>query len=265
MLRWSAVAVAALLDTAPAGAETPARTRECAQAYVNAQRLRNEGKLLESRRDLIYCGSQQCPEMLRPDCMRWLRDVDASIPGVVVSASIGSRPLTDVQVYVDGKLVKKRLDGKEIEVDPGEHVLRFEAPGQKPVERHWLASVGKKHATLEVDLGDRKRSLVPVYVLGGVSAAALGTFIAFALTSHAQKQDLDSCKGHCDPERVDSVKRQQIVADVSLGVGIAALAATAYFYFSAQPRAKREPARARWFAGGQASAGAGRLWFGASF
>ncbi len=265
LVRWSGVVAVGLLISAPAGAETPDRTRECAQAYVNAQRLQKEGKLLESRRDLIQCGSQQCPEMLRPDCMRWLRDVDAAVPSVVVSASEGSRSLTEVQVFVDGTLVKKRLDGTAVELDPGEHVLRFEAPGRKPVERRWLASVGQKNARLEVELGGQRRNLVPVYVLGGVSAVALGAFVAFAVSSHAQKQQLDGCKGHCDPERVDRVKRQQIVADVSLGIGVAALAATAYFYFSAPPSGEKERARARWFAGGQASASAGRLWFGASF
>jgi hypothetical protein len=265
--RWVAILAAALLEAAPARAEAPDRARQCARAYVNAQRLHNEGKLLESRRDLIQCGSKQCPEMLRPDCMRWLGEVDASIPSVVVSASAGARELTNVRVFVDGRLEQKRLDGTAIEADPGEHLLRFESPGHEPVERRWLARVGRKNETLEADLGDHDQSLLPVYVLGGVSAASFGTFAAFAISSHAQKQDLDSCKGHCSPERVDSIRRQQIVADVSLGVGIAALAATAYFYFSAQSGTKRERASAgaRWYAGGEASASAGRFWFGASF
>src|SRR5262249_48657010 len=70
------------------------------------------------------------------------------------------------------------------------------------------------------------RPAVPVgaWVLGAVGVASLGAFAYFGLTAHSE---LDSLKTTCSPACSDDRRRRggtkAAIADVALGVGVAAL------------------------------------------
>lgn len=221
---------------------TPAAADDaCLSSYEKAQRLRLDKKLLAAKSELLVCARAECPQVLRRDCSTWLGEVDAALPSVVVAARAGSAEVTDVRVLVDGRALAESLDGSALSLDPGQRLFRFERAGAAAVEQKVLIRAGEKNRRLEVDFGgtteraEAEPSRLPVYALLGVGAVALGSFSYFALESHSKRQDLESCKGHCAEADVDAVQRDQLIADVSLGVGLVALGVAAYLHFGRAP------------------------------
>jgi len=250
-------ALALVAWTAPSHAEGP---DACLSSYESAQRLRLETKLRAAKAALVTCARAECPDVLRRDCSRWLGEVEKSLPSVVVAARRGATDVTEVRVVIDGDIVAESLDGSAITLDPGKHAFRFELDGAPAVERSLLIVAGEKDRAIEVSFeapADAKQtaapSALPVYALGALGVVALGSFAYFGLSSHAKREDLAACKGHCPEDDVDEVRREQLVADVSLGVGLVALGAAAYLHFG---RAGGPPKQeARWHLG---IAGTGR-------
>ena len=141
---FAALAASALAYLQPA----PARAGDaeaCFTASEEGQRLRDEGRLREARARFISCGSAACPALVRSDCAGWLSDVTARVPTLILSAEDEQgQDVADVQVTVDGAPLTARLDGKAVEVDPGEHVLRFERAGSAPVALRLVVREGEK-------------------------------------------------------------------------------------------------------------------------
>ena len=161
--------------------------------------------------------------------------------------------LADVRLYVDGKLVREKLDGSPLPLDPGAHVFRFEARGLPPVERSQIVRPGEKLRVVSVTLVDPRKAVAPTPppshgpvepgpappkppsvlvsrfaaaatgVLAGVGALALG---GFGLLRWSGMTDYDNlfmtCKPNCTANSVDSVREKLIISDVALGVGVAA-------------------------------------------
>jgi hypothetical protein len=68
-----------------------------------------------------------------------------------------------------------------------------------------------------------------------LGAAALGSFAFFALTGKSDENDLrDSCSPNCPESDVDSVRTKYLVADISLGVGIASLGAATWLFVTSR-------------------------------
>jgi hypothetical protein len=86
---------------------------------------------------------------------------------------------------------------------------------------------------------------VAAYVLGGVGVVALGSFAAFALSGKSAESAMDGCKPACTQAQADKMRLRYLLADVSLGVGVAALGVGGYLYFSAA----REPNGTAWRGG----------------
>lgn len=229
----------------------------CIEAHELAQVARKEGRLLEARDKLLTCAHESCPSVLRKDCGPWLTEVTSSLPTVVVLAKgPDGSDLLDVRVSFDGKQIATSLDGRAIEVDPGVHVFRFETDGQEPVERKVVIREGVKNHELTVRFGDvdaqpaapsssvgsvADRDMeatrpvpVIVYVFGGLGVAGLATSVYFQAGGLSKRSELDDrgCKPYCPVDDVDAAKRDILMGDIALGVGIASLGAATYFYLS---------------------------------
>lgn len=229
----------------------------CFDAYPAAQKLRKAGKLREARAQLVTCSQDACPPAVKKDCNQWLGEVTSELPSVVIAATDPSGADTAaVRVIVDGVVVAERLDGKAIELDPGEHALRFEHAG-KVVEQTMVIRQSEKNRTVTATFVPPKpapaastsgpsepapSSEAPrptptaVYVLGGVGIAslALGTYFYFAQKS--LHDDLAGrCAPACSPDDVSPLKTKQTIAGVSAGVGVAALLAATVLYVSRGP------------------------------
>lgn len=263
--------VALLLPASAARAEKDA----CITAYEETQTRRKDGKLLDAKREAAICARTECPAMLVKDCVRWLAELEGSIPSVVLDVRRPSgEELTDVHVSVDGVPIADRLDGKAIPLDPGRRAFRFEAEGATPVERVVVVREGEKHRKISVVLhgdasspdGARGARPIPkgVWIFGGASAVALATSAVFAIDGFAKKGDLEDCKPRCAPSDVDAMSASFTVADVMLGAGLMAGAAAVWLYLTRPSVDRGGSGRAQpWIAPiGTAGGAAG---FGATF
>src|SRR5690349_1679399 len=86
---------------------------ECATAYEQAQiAQRREGKLRAAKKHLEFCLQAECPEGAREVCGPLMRQVEDSMPSIVVDATdaAGATRL-DVRVSMGPDLLVERLDG----------------------------------------------------------------------------------------------------------------------------------------------------------
>jgi hypothetical protein len=243
--------------TPPAGGDIS--RMECFARHAEAQVARRQGRLLEARAGLRLCSRAQCAPAIRADCVEWLDQVARILPSVVVTARARGADVANVKVFIDGQPVAERLTGAALDVDPGEHRFRFEAPPWPLVERTVLVSEGVQGRTLDVDFTPAEAGVVATdksspappptppapapapaprprtveYVLGGVALAGLGAFAAFGSSALAARRDLEQrCAPFCTSDEVGSVRARLIAADVALGVGIASLVAAIYLRLS---------------------------------
>ncbi len=218
--------------------------RVCASAYEQGQRLRRQGQLRLARQELQQCARDVCNAVIRQECAQWVGELDKAVPSVVLRArDAEDRDMPDVRVVLDGKPFLERLDGRAVEVDPGQHVFRFEREGLPPAEASVLVSEAEKARSVSVRLAakpqteaETKTTLAPVpwpaYALGGVAAVGLGSFAYFGSKGRAQYTELLACRGHCSQASVDSVRQKFLLADVSLGLSIVAIGIATYLVVS---------------------------------
>jgi len=233
----------------------------CSAAFSAGPNLIKEGKLLAARSKLSFCMSDACPRSMRPLCAQDLARLDERIPTIVfVAKGARGEDLLDVRVLEATRVVAAALDGKAIALDPGPHRFRFERAGSQPLELSVIVREGEKMRAIEGILQDVGPSAAPagqdsvpsngvansasppsagarpipwtVYAAGGVTLVAASSFGYFGGRGLAERADMSDCKGSCDPASVERTRTHFTVADISLAVGVAALAATAIFYFT---------------------------------
>ncbi len=233
------------------GLAQSADTRMCLSAHKQAQLDRADGKLKASRDQLFRCARRECPAPVRAECSGWLDEVSAALPTLVIQVrDAQGADLSDVRVFVDGELLTSRLDGRPLDVDPGAQTFRFEAKDGRRLEQSVIVRQGEKDRLLQVRFeparAPKNKSRKPPvasrpppegrpepgqgaptlsYVLMGVGGVGVGAFGYFAATGFSRESDLkDQCAPRCSQSEIDSVRHRYIAADVSLGVGVAALA-----------------------------------------
>lgn len=249
-MRHSWALVAALVSTlAPAIAradkpDVPA----CLAAHEGAQLNRRDRALLDAASKLRVCTSDACPSMVRADCVTWLAEVQRDTPSVVLEARADEGVLVDVLVTMDQKPLASRLDGRQIELDPGVHRFRFEAPGKAPIEQLVVLRDGEKAHLVSASWETPKAPVVEqpvvrterytpsyVYVVGAVGIAAVAAGTVFFVSASGKRSDLESsCKPFCSTDDVSSLKARYLLGNVGVGVGVAALA-TAVVLFVLRP------------------------------
>jgi hypothetical protein len=235
----------------------------CVAASDQGQTLRDEGKLRAARTQMALCARDVCPSIVRRDCEKWLSDIDAMQPTVVLGArDPKGNDVTGTRVLLDGVVLAGRLDGKPIAIDPGEHTFRYEAPGAAPVEQRAVMRVGEKNRILtavvmplplsastavapppstpaEAEVPSSHAPLPVVSIaLASVAVVAGASFAYFGLSGTSDVSHLRAtCAPDCAQSDVDSARTKLIVSDVALGVGLVSLAGAAWFYFHRAPAA----------------------------
>jgi len=268
----------ALLVPISAYAAAPTK-EECIAANDGAQDLRRAGKLHDSREKLVLCVSQSCPGPVRDDCNERLAEVDKAMPTIVVAATDhDGNDMSAVRVLEDARVLVNRLDGSAVAVDPGEHVLRFEAVGYVPVtrkivlreaekERHIAvtfaaasSSAGPPRGSVPKETGgdasgeDTTPSRWPAYVAFGVGGAGLVAGVAFVVAAVNQQSTLQrDCGGLTEAQCHAYVPGEQsnLTADnVAMGIsfGVAALAAGLGTYLLLSAPSSSAQARPWWLA-----------------
>jgi hypothetical protein len=240
---------ALLAGAAPAQADGDVK-QACVQASTDGQSLRDTGKLREAREKLVACAREECPVIVRKYCGEWLADVESRIPSLVfrVQTADGS-DVTDARFSVDDR-APHPVDGSATQLDPGEHRVRFEHPGDPPVEMHVVVAESEKGRIVTARFAAKEgpptaetpaaapspqsKGISPLaIVLAGVGVLGGASFAYFGITA---KSDLDNLRNTCAPgcaqSDLDAVKQKALIADISLGVGVVALGAAAWVFFA---------------------------------
>jgi hypothetical protein len=240
---------AALAASSLLGTPTVARAdevEECASAAETGQKRRDEGKLLDAKQALIRCAQASCPAVIQGDCAKWLPEVDARIPSLVLRAvSDSGEDLRAVRVARDGQPWLPSLDGASMPIDPGPLKLRFEADGFEPLDKEVVVAEGQRSRIIEVELrrtgGAPKETPAPPpeeaasggpgplpWIFLGVGAAGLGTFGVFQIVAAGEVSDIeDGCGASrtCTDDDLDPTRTKLVVSAIGLGVGIAGVSA----------------------------------------
>lgn len=246
--------------------------KACNATYESGLSLRAKGHLLGARKQFVACSRQTCPAVLSKECLRLAVAVATSIPTVVIDArDAHGDEVANVRVTIDGTQVASQLNGRSIQVDPGERHFRFKLEGGPSVARVVLVHEGEKERVVKVQFpgapgkapassaqkptaaqegstpgaskvpeqppGHVRHGLpVGAWVLGAVGVAGLGGFTVFAVQGKSQQNQLDRCAPHCQKKDVDAMRRNYLIGDISLGVGVVALAAATWVALSSGSR-----------------------------
>jgi hypothetical protein len=252
---WLVGAALAAWSGSAAAQEASSTNAACASAYEQAQVERKAGALIAARSTLQGCARDECPDFIRSDCSTWYGEVQEEVPTLVFTARSQGRDLSDVRITVGERVLAARIDGQVVELDPGEYDIEFRAPDTRPLTQHFVIARGERNRLLQVELEPAttpqatrrevapqpaQRSLLVPGIFAGVGALGIAGFAGLGAWGKADENELQgSCSPSCSPDQVSPVRTKYLLADVSLGVGVASLALGAYFFLSggAQPRA----------------------------
>jgi hypothetical protein len=235
---------------------------QCVESHRLAQQAQNEDKLVHARELARTCTALACPGLIISDCARWLNDLEQRIPSVVFEVRVDGEPNLTAAILADGQPVQEWTRGEAMRLDPGEHQFRFELGSFQPVTQKVLLAEGMRYRVVTAEFkSDKPASAQPVpaatpaagpvspsqplapaarptpfivYPLLGLGAAGIGSFVAFALVGKSKQNDLENpatgCKPNCTDSDLKPMKTSYLIADISLGVGIASLAAASILY-----------------------------------
>jgi hypothetical protein len=231
------------------------------RAHEQAQVLRLDGNLMQSKSALKACSLEVCPAIVQRDCVRWLDEVSTQIPTVVFEAITASGAAQRVTVKQGEQVLAQELDGRPVAMNPGYYEFRFELPGQAPKLVSVLLKQGEKNHLVSVDFrqppnpATTNAAPVPVapspsappvavssrptpttvYVLAGVSLVAASAATILGINTRVKEdRAYDDCAPRCSESQVDSIQRWALATDVAIGVA-AISAVTAVVLYVQRP------------------------------
>ena len=242
-----ALGAASLMTAAtPAQAEPPsarasAEDEICLASSIEGQVLRRSGRLLRARELFAGCARDACEKPMRDRCVGWLHDAEAHTPRLTLRVNDDrGTPLPGAQVHLDG-LEVTLPPSTPLEVDPGKHVVRADFAGRRELAEVDVTE-GVRPVTLTLDLRSRVEARPApklAYGLGAASGVAAIAFAVFGTSALVQAGHLDACRPYCAAERKAPFDAAVIGADISAGVGAAALLGAVIVYL-ARPTVTRE-------------------------
>jgi hypothetical protein len=181
----------------------------CENAYEQAQRDQNAGKLLEAKVGFSRCSTATCPAVVSGQCAAALPDLEHSIPTVVFDArDPNGQQIPATHVFVDDKPLADHIDGLAVPLDPGSHKVRFEAAGFDPASLDIVVLQGQRSqavvghfvpkaiAPTPVVRSERPFGVAPWIVSGGgLAVAAVGIGLLVSGQNDISKAK-DACPNH---------------------------------------------------------------------
>lgn len=178
------------------------------------------------------------------------------MPTVVVAVRDAlDHDVISARVSIDGQVVPNALDGKAIVLNPGRHTLRFEPESGAPFEEVVVAREHEKGRSIvfrspatppakaavranapsssSSSSSSSSKTEIPTltYVLGGLGIAATASFAYFAARGLSDRSSRCS-EAQCSDSDYDTIKREYLVADVSLGVAALAIGGAFWSYLA---------------------------------
>ena len=270
----SAVAIALAITTAGRNAHADAKGEACVKAFESSQEHRGKGRMADALRDLEICSRSACPDVLRIPCTTWKGEIENARPVLAFSITDETgEPTTEGEISVDGQPPVSA--STEVPVAPGPHTIKATRSDRPPQEVKVTVASGEHHRVsiafpAPVVVARTSSRVVYVrtgpptitYVLGGVSAVGLASFIGFGLGGRTEQKKLEeTCSPRCTDAETKTGERRYLIADVSLGVGLVSAGLAAYFALKKRP----EPAAASWDVRVDARPGVAGIDFARSF
>jgi hypothetical protein len=248
-LTRTSIVVALLSWATPGIAQT---TDQCVTAFHQGQERRDALALREARERFALCSRAACPVPLRTDCADELAALLRDLPSIVPGArKADGTDIGAISTFVDGAPVVIEAGGS-VSLDPGKHVIRIESAGYLPASSEILLRIGERNRPVLLTLTEgsttpeqgeppspSSRRSPLFWPLVGVGAVGLGAFGYFGINGLVDRNDArDRCGPTCGADDESRVRTQFIIADVSLAVGVLALAGAAFVYVTDRSHAR---------------------------
>lgn len=249
------LAAALLVSTTARRAHADAKGEACVKAFESGQEHRGKGRMADALRDLEVCSRSGCPDVLRIPCTTWKTEIENARPVLAFSITDETgQPTSEGEISVDG--APPVTASTEVPVAPGPHIVKATRPDRPPQEVKVTVASGEHHRVSiafpsPVVVARTSSRIVYVrtgpptitYVLGGVSAVGLASFIGFALGGRTEQKKLeDTCAPRCTDAEAKTGERRYLIADVSLGVSLVSAGLATYFAMKKRP----EPTATSW-------------------
>jgi len=243
----------------------------CVKAHASGQREEKAGRLKAASELFASCVSENgCPDAIRSECAEFYEASKHNLPTLIFAVlDEQGADLIQVRVFAEEQLLTESLDGRPIAVDPGRHHFKFELATGQILESDVLVHEGEKNRIVRVrekpgpneptqpatassgDSGGQRVLPPSFWIASSVSAAAFGSFGAFALLGHGKQSTLDACSPSCSSsQRADfeAMRRDYLVADISLGVAVASAGVATWLFFRSDGsgRAEQHAATSPW-------------------
>jgi hypothetical protein len=247
---------------------------ECITSAERAQPLQHDGKLKAAREKLLVCSRPVCPSVVQADCAKWLADLDALMPSLVVRAvDAAGTDVLGIRLLVDGKPQELRFEGEELQLDPGLHSVRVEHQRMVPIEQVVVVRESEQHRIVSVTLVPVAQALqteapvrqatasaaamhvaserppgrsrvVPIVLLiaGGAGLALATSFWVAGLSDRSSMTSGCAPTHSCARSDVDSARQNLVVGDVIGGASIVAASVGAGLYWLSGDRASQATA-----------------------
>jgi len=236
----------------------------CVSQHERSQLLRQEGQLLEARTLLLECARVECAPAIRGDCVRWQQELQLSVPSLVFAATLDGQDHSEVSVSMEGRVIAQHLDGRALELDPGEYDFKFESASGQTLSRRITVREGEKARLVTVVFVSAgveapaespappapappvvyTERPVPViaYALGGLALVATGSWVYFGTSALEKERDAsEQCAPFCSTDKTDDIRMRVWAADVSAAVAVTAAAAALYTYWTRPEVSAPEP------------------------
>jgi hypothetical protein len=195
----------------------------CFTAAVDGQKARKAGKLHDARDAFTRCAQAACPAEVTDRCTGWIAEVDEAMPSVLVATQDATgRDLARGTVRIDAR-VENVLAGQPLPLEPGQHVLVLEVPGEPRVEETIVLREHEKNRRVVLQLPAPPAPIVVVhrspapFILGGVGVAFAAAFGALGVVGVLDRQS-SGCADGCAPGDYTRVRTELVAADISLGI-----------------------------------------------
>ena len=198
--------------------------------------------------------------------MRWQQELQQITPSLVFAATLDGQDHSDVKVSMEGRVIAPHLDGRAVELNPGEYELTFESATGQAIVRRITVREGEKARLVSVAFvspgatqlvesrAPEPLPLPPVpaerpvpaiaYALGGLAVVASASWIYFGTSALSKERDAgEQCAPFCSTDRTDDIRRRMWAADVSAAVAVTAAGAALYTYWTRPEVSAPPPAR----------------------
>ncbi len=273
----------------------------CIEAHTSGQRASKAGHLRLASQLFTRCGADEtCPEFIRRECMDFLDVAKKALPTVILSVlDENGNDISNVKVLSDDEVLSDSLNGRAVDVDPGQHHLKFLLPSGEELSTDVIVREAEKDRLVQVKVTkapvvrpleatpeaaplatpaaattttapSRSGPSAAAWITGAVAVAALATGASLGMVGKGKQNELDECKPDCPSSKratYDNTKTLYLGADISFGVAAVAAGFATWLFLSPgskSPSGSTGDARGVWLGvspewGGASAVAAGRF------